>query len=79
MTMRVPMTGGCATTHRAFCGDCGSPLFGNPERRPEMRTVRVGSLDDPSPFRPTHDIFTDSAQPWDHMDPSRRKFPRLPD
>jgi hypothetical protein len=55
---------------RAFCGDCGSPLYGLPEVRPDLVTVRAGSLDDPSVFRPTRNIFTARAQPWDHMDPS---------
>lgn len=45
-------------TRRAFCGDCGSPLFGRPDSRPDLVTIRVGSLDDPSDFRPTQDIFT---------------------
>jgi hypothetical protein len=56
-------------TMRAFCGDCGSPLFGLPGSAPEMVTLRAGSLDDPSVFRPAHNIFTASAQPWDAMDP----------
>jgi len=32
-------------------------------------TIRAGSLDDPSGFRPERDIFTTSAQPWDYMNP----------
>jgi hypothetical protein len=24
------------------------------------------------------DIFTASAQPWDHMDPALAKFPKMP-
>src|SRR6185436_2428547 len=39
-----------STTTRAFCGDCGSPLFGLPGSAPEMVTIRAGSLDDPSGF-----------------------------
>jgi hypothetical protein len=44
-----------------------------------MVTIRAGSLDDPSEFRPSQDIFIVSAQPWDHMDPRLPKVPRLPD
>ncbi len=62
---------------RAFCGDCGSPLYGLPAARPDLVTVRAGSLDDPSVFRPTRHIFTVQAQPWDHMDPSLPKLPGL--
>ena len=65
-------------TRRVFCGECGSPLFGEPGSRPDMVTIRAGSLDDPSDFRPSQDIFIVSAQPWDHMNPRLPKVPRLP-
>jgi len=68
---------GHATT-RAFCGDCGSPLFGLPGSAPEMVTIRAGSLDDPSTFRPSQDIYTASAQPWDYMNPELPKAIKLP-
>jgi hypothetical protein len=66
-------------TKRAFCAECGSSLFGDPERVPALRTIRVGSLDDPSGFHPARDIYTASAQPWDFMNPDLPKSPRLPD
>lgn len=66
-------------TRRVFCGECGSPLFGEPGSRTDMVTIRAGSLDDPSEFRPGQDIFTVSAQPWDHMNPGLPKAPRLPE
>ena len=66
-------------TKRAFCAECGSSLFGDPERVPALRTIRVGSLDDPSGFRPARDIYTASAQPWDFMNPDLPKSPQLPD
>jgi hypothetical protein len=65
-------------TRRAFCGECGSPLFGEPGSSPDMVTIRAGSLDDPGIFRPTQDIFVASAQPWDHMDPALPRVQRLP-
>jgi hypothetical protein len=63
-------------TRRRFCGDCGSPLFGEPGVRPDWVMIRVGSLDDPSGFRPREDFFTASAQPWDHMNPALAKTPK---
>ena len=66
------------TTRRCFCGDCGSPLFGRPGVGGDIVTIRVGSLDDPSVFRPTLDIYTSSAQPWDCMNPTLPKSPKLP-
>ena len=65
-------------TTRVFCPSCGSPLFGLPGSAPEMVTIRAGSLDDPAAFRPTQEIFTASAQPWDHMDPALPKVRKLP-
>jgi hypothetical protein len=65
-------------TTRVFCADCGSPLFGLPGITPDMVTIRAGSLDDPSVFRPAQDIYTASAQPWDYMNPDLPKSPKLP-
>ena len=45
---------------------------------PDVVGVRVGSLDDPSGYRPTMDMFVASAQPWDHMNPELPKFPGYP-
>lgn len=63
---------------RFFCGDCGSPLYIQVATRPDIVGLRVGSLDDPSGFRPEADIFVKSAQPWDHMDPALPKFDTYP-
>ena len=67
------------TTTRAFCGDCGSPLFGLPGAAPEIVMIRSGSLDEPSSFKPSRDIFTASAQRWDYMNPELPKVSGLPD
>jgi len=64
-------------TRRAFCPECGSPLFGRPGSRLDMVTIRAGSLDQPSGFRPSQDIFTARAQPWDFMNPALPKVPGL--
>src|SRR4051812_27520800 len=66
------------TTTRAFCAACGSLLFGLPGSALDLVTIRVGSLEDPSEFRPSQDIYTVSAQPWDYMDPALPKVPMLP-
>ena len=58
-----------------FAAACGSALFG---AGPDTTNIRAGSLDDPSGFRPTMDIYTASAQPWDLMSPDTLKFARLP-
>jgi len=60
---------------RGFCPDCGSPLMAKSSGHP-LLIVYAASLDDPSWHRPTRDVFTASAQPWDHMDPGLPKHPR---
>jgi len=77
-TYTVTADSGRPTT-RAFCGDCGTPLYGVPgSAAGAMATIRAASLDDPGLFRPTQDIYTSSAQPWDHMDPALPKARKLP-
>ena len=63
---------------RGFCPNCGSALFGQPELMPDVISIRPGTLDDPSTFRPAIDIYTASAQPWDVMDPAIPKFSAAP-
>jgi hypothetical protein len=63
---------------RAFCGDCGSPLYVQVSTRPDIVGLRVGTLDDPSAFRPEADIFVKSAQPWEHLDPALPKYETYP-
>jgi hypothetical protein len=46
--------------------------------RPDLVAIRVGTLDDPSLFRPEANIFVASAQPWDHMDPDLPQYATYP-
>ena len=64
---------------RIFCGACGAPLYVQVSTRPDLIGLRVTSLDDPSWFRPDANIFTKSAQPWDHMDPAVPQYPTYPE
>ena len=50
-----------------FCGACGAPILGHPEGA-SIRILRASSLDDPGLFAPTKVVFSDGAQPWDHLD-----------
>jgi hypothetical protein len=52
---------------RHFCPSCGSLLFGTPEVVPDVVTIYVGSLDDPSAFRPTYAQFTRDRPAWAEM------------
>lgn len=66
------------TVGRGFCAACGSPLFITLSAWPHILSIRAASLDDPSRYRPTSDIWTDSAQPWDYMNPALPKLPKGP-
>ncbi|TMK02979.1 MAG: hypothetical protein E6G74_05615 [Alphaproteobacteria bacterium] len=67
-----------ATVERGFCPICGSQVTAKLERLPDILGLQAGSLDDPSIYRPMMDVFTSSAQPWDHMDPKVQKHTHGP-
>jgi hypothetical protein len=46
------------------CTRCGTALWSEYGGRPQIRFMRVGTLDDPSQLRPDAHIFTRSKQPW---------------
>jgi hypothetical protein len=63
---------------REHCPTCGAPLFARNASLTGFVGIRPASLDDPSWFSPTVDIWTASAHPWDVMDPDRPRLPRGP-
>lgn len=65
------------TVSRGFCPNCGSRLFSKPPI-PELMGIMAGSLDDPTWFQPTIDVYAASAQPWDCMNPDLAKFEKMP-
>ncbi len=58
---------------RGFCADCGSNVLVQCSF-PGIIFVVASSLDDPSEFKPQHEIWISTAQPWDTLDPSLRHF-----
>ena len=61
---------------RGFCPACGAPVALRLERLPDILGLHAASLDDPTLHQPAMDIFTASAQPWDHMAAETRKLPQ---
>ena len=47
-----------------FCETCGSRLWGEPTKFPQLVVVRAGTLDDTTYLDPVGHIWTRSAQPW---------------
>ena len=69
---------GPRTHQRGFCPDCGSRITGGEGPGSTGVGMTVGSLDDPSWFKPAVDMWVSDAQPWDLMDPATPKFEKLP-
>ncbi|HEY2480805.1 MAG TPA: GFA family protein [Caulobacteraceae bacterium] len=56
------------------CPACQTALWSDYGRRPGLRFVRVGTLDDPSAVAPDVHIFTRSKQPWVGLPPEVPAF-----
>jgi hypothetical protein len=67
------------TLHRYFCGDCGSPLYGQRAASPDTYVLRAGSLDDAGNMKIVSHIWTKSARSWDFIDASAKQHPGQPD
>ena len=66
-------------THKlkGFCGACGSPLYNKPASKPDMIGIYVGTLDDPSSFKPEIVMFASRGHAWDRIDPALPKIPNM--
>ncbi|HEY2359365.1 MAG TPA: GFA family protein [Phenylobacterium sp.] len=63
---------------RAFCPDCGSPLWSVLDASSPIMPVKLGALDDASSLSPQLHLYTDSAQPWHLMHEGIPRFPKMP-
>ena len=63
---------------RSFCEVCGTPLFAENADHPEFIAIKVGSLSDPSVFKPAGHIWTRSAQSWHAIDPALPRWEQDP-
>jgi hypothetical protein len=59
---------------RGFCPACGSPMTARSPARPALIFVRAASLDDPSLYKPSANIWMRSAQHWGPVDPTVPRF-----
>lgn len=64
--------------YRGFCPECSSSITYGTAAFPDAVFVTAGSLDDPTWFKPVMVVYVSSAQPWDHVDPSLRRFLEMP-
>lgn len=63
---------------RGFCPTCGSPIFSQIEALPDAIGIKAASLDDPSRFSPTMNIYMSSAPAWAPVTDNLMKFPKMP-
>jgi hypothetical protein len=63
---------------RHFCPKCGSLLFGTTEIAPEAVSIYVGTLDDPSVFRPQAVMFKRDRHDWDVTAMALPEFETVP-
>lgn len=48
----------------SFCQECGTRIHHQPSHAAGHLSLKPGTLDDTSWVKPTHHVFTRSAQPW---------------
>ncbi|MFM1988098.1 MAG: hypothetical protein RJA99_1055 [Pseudomonadota bacterium] len=66
------------TITQRFCPACGTHLFSDSSGRPGLTVVRAGTLDDPSAFRPSANIWADRAPAWACLDATLDHHPGQP-
>ena len=63
--------------HRAFCGQCGTPLYTHVDHQPDTLDFSIATLDEPDRVRPGFHIFWASRVPWTQTDDGLPKFDRF--
>jgi hypothetical protein len=66
-----------ATIGRAFCAECGTPLWSRPPDGP-FDTVKLGALDNNADMTPNLHLYTASAPPWHLMHEGLPTFAKMP-
>lgn len=66
-----------ATVQRAFCGDCGTPMWSVPVHEPFI-PVKLGALDTVDDLKPQMQIYVSSAPSWHLIDEHQLAFPKMP-
>jgi hypothetical protein len=66
-----------APAARAFCPNCGTPLWSTPAHAP-FTAVKLGALDDSTDLRPGLHLYVASAAPWHKMHEGLPQFPGMP-
>lgn len=62
---------------RAFCAECGTPVWSVIEGAP-YTPIKLGALDDSSDLTPNLHLYVASAPPWHLMHPGLPTFDKAP-
>ena len=69
--------GSGAPVERAFCGDCGTPLWSAPAHEPFL-TVKVGAFDEVADLAPQLQVYVSSAPAWHPVYKALPSFAQMP-
>lgn len=59
---------------RHFCGDCGGHLFTSPWPEATRYSIKAGTLDNPSAYKPTSETWATSRVEWADLPADREIF-----
>ncbi len=59
---------------RAFCRRCGSPIYSRRDSEPEIRRIRLGTLDADPGRRPLAHVWVGSKAPWYSIEDSLPQY-----
>lgn len=62
---------------RAFCRNCGTPLYSRRDDMPQVLRLRMGSIDTPLAAAPVAHIFATALPPWAALDDAWPRYPGL--
>jgi hypothetical protein len=60
---------------RAFCRRCGSPVYSRRDAEPDIRRIRLGTLDSDPERRPVAHSWVSSKAPWYFIGDSLPQYP----
>lgn len=59
---------------RAFCANCGSPIYSAKDDRPEVKRLRLGTVETPFVCNDVFHIHVDSKAPWYDFNDTHPRF-----
>ncbi len=64
---------------RAFCRECGSPLYSRLDSKPDLIRLRIGTLTSPIGAKPSYHIYANSAAEWYEFTDGLPRYAKLED